>query len=173
MVSVATNLSDYEDIDNLDQMPEVPLEPTPLPNATHEGEVHLLRRSGKRPLRLRAHLIAEATGWTTGSAAWHELTILRRTKGEHVVALKVFKKSPAETDVFHAEIFGSLDEAVTWLESYDPTSDLSTDIDLDDEEISPLEMTLKAVALRQRMIAIRRDYHALLGELLLQLGVTE
>lgn len=128
-----------------------------------------LRVSGGKPLRMHALLLAEGTSWALGTAAWHEVALYRRDHGEVALAIKTFKKAQNETDVFRAEIFPNLAEAVAFLEGFDPTSDLTVDLDAADRRVSAAHIALRAAALRQRMDEITRQYQALVGELLFHL----
>jgi hypothetical protein len=132
-----------------------------------------LRVSGGKPLRMQAQLLAEGTSWAPGTAAWHEIALYRRSLGEFAVAIKTFKKASAETDVFHAEVFPNLDEAMGYLETFDPTADLSVDLDASDRRVSAADIALRAAALRQRTDEITRQYRALVGELLFCLDIAE
>ncbi len=129
----------------------------------------VLRVSGAKPLRMRAQTLAEGTSWCYGTPAWHEVTLYQRDTGEFPVAVKTFKKASSEPDVFQAEQFATLDEAILWLETFDPTGELSTDIDVSDRRTSTVDITLKAAALRQRADQVARQYRSLIGEMLFQL----
>lgn len=133
-----------------------------------EGSV-TLRVSGGKPLRLAAHLLAEGTSWSPRAEAWHEVALYRRDTGEFAVALKTFKKAQGEADVYRAELFPNFEELVLWLEGFDPTADLTVDLDASDRRVSAAEIAMRAAALRQRADEITRQYHALIGEVLFSL----
>lgn len=136
--------------------------------AGESGEV-VLRVSGQKPIRMRARLLAEATSWSLSSQAWNEIALYRRDGNETAVAIKTFKKSQHEPDVFHAELFPTFDEAVQWLERFDPAGDIEVGLDASDRSISAAEVALRAASLRNRSDDIVRRYRALVGELLFRL----
>ena len=133
-----------------------------------EEEV-VLKVSGGKPLRMRARLLAEGTTWAVGTAAWNEVALYQRDQGDIAVSIKTFKKSSAETDVFHAEVFPNFEEACSFLESFDPSADLTAGIDASDRSVSGAEIALRAAALRQKADDVVRRYRALVGELLFRL----
>lgn len=142
-------------------------------SAPEDGPWFTVKRSGKKPLRFRGVQLAEATSWRLGSPLWHEIALYRRTRGDVVAAVTVFKKAAQERDVFRAESFGSLEEAALFLEGYDPTGDLTPGFDPDDPSLGAAQLALCAAGLRQRAEQTQRDYQALLGDLLYQLDLTE
>jgi len=128
-----------------------------------------LQVSGGRPLRLRGELLAEGNSWCPGTEAWHEVALYRRDHEEVAVALRTFRKAEGSSDIHRAELFPNLEEAMAWLIAFDPTSDLQVDLDCADRSVSAAMITLRAATLRQRADDITRQYHALLGEMLLHL----
>lgn len=129
----------------------------------------VLRVSGAKPLRLKAQLVAEATSWSRGSQVWNEVALYRRDASEVAIAIKTFKKSPEEPDVFHAELFPTFDEAALWLEKFDPACDLDVSFDASDRSVSAAEIALRAASLRQRTDEVVRRFRSLVGELLFRL----
>lgn len=145
-----------------------------VPSGAHSGMQPVsLRVSGGKPMRLRAQALAEGNSWRLGTHAWHEVQMFRRDTGEYVVGIKCFKKAAGDADIFHAELFPNLEEAVAFLEGFDPTADLSVDIDASDRSVSAAEIALKAAALRQRADEITRQWRALVGEMLYRLDAAE
>lgn len=132
-------------------------------------DVVTLRVAGSRPLRLHAQLIAEASSWTSGAPAWHEVAIYQRDEGDIVVALRTCTQPEGEGDVCHARQFVSLADAARWLGGFNPTADLLTDLDASDRRLSGIEIALRAAALRQRADRIERQYNAMIGELLFRI----
>ena len=138
------------------------------------GDIVTLKRTGKQPLRFKGRQIVEATGHSTEGRLWHEVNIWSKVNtGEFVVDLRVFKKGQGEKDIFHAETCSSMAEAAAFLESYDPKTDININVDTDDKTISTAELTLKAVALRQRLEESDRLYQSLLGDMLYQLDISD
>ncbi len=149
------------------QMTTRPLTPTgPLTWIT-------LRRSGRQPLRFKGALLAEATGHSTEGRLWHELNIFSRQMGGFVVDMRVFKKDRGQKDVFHVHVFETMGEVVSFLEEFDPTADVTVDVETDAPGYTTARLTLKAVALRQRIEDVTRDYRSLVGDLLFQLDAVE
>jgi len=143
----------------------------PPVESLHPAEPGLiaLRVSGGKPLRIRGTLLAEGHSWATGTVAWHEVALWRRDGGEVAVAVRTLRKAANEADVYRAELFPNLPEALGWLEGFDPTADLSPDFDPNDRSLSALEVALRAAALRGRAEEVARQWRALLGEMLFRL----
>jgi len=141
--------------------------------APAEPKAYSLRVSGGKPLRLSAVCLAEGNSWCLGTPAWHEVQVLRGTDGDHAVGIKCFRKAPGEADTFHAEVFPNIEEAVAFLEGFDPTTDLRVDIDASDRSVSAAEIALKAAALRQRADEVVRQWRALVGEMLFRLDLAD
>lgn len=127
-----------------------------------------LKRTGKRSLRFKGTLIAEAIGWALGASLWHEVNLYRNGRGQYVANIRVLKKSPGDRDIFHAEVFDSLGEAAAFLEDYNPMADVGVDLD-PGEDVDTADLVVRAVGLRQRREQARRDYDALIGDLFYQL----
>lgn len=132
-----------------------------------------LRVSGAKPLHLRARLLAEGTSWTPGAPAWHEIALYQRAAGAFAIGLKTCHLAGGDSDLFHARLFPTLDEALAWLQDFDPTADLGADIDASDRRISTTDIALRAAALRQRADRVRLQYRSLIGELLYRLDLGE
>ncbi len=149
-------------------MPDIPDAPAPR-SIKRKPQSVTLQVSGGRPLRLRGELLAEGNSWCRGTEAWHEVALYRREQEEVAVAIRTFRKAEGSADIHRAELFPNLDEAMAWLIAFDPTADLQVDLDCADRAVSTVMITLRAATLRQRADAVARQYHALLGEMLLQL----
>jgi hypothetical protein len=63
-----------------------------------------------------------------------------------------------------------MDDAATWLETFDPIADLSADFDVSDIRLSAARVALKASALRDRAERLDRAYRVLVGEVLYRLA---
>ncbi len=130
------------------------------------GRTVTLRRSGARPYRFQGTEICSAVGWAEKLSVWHEINLFQSTAGKVVIDIRVFRKSPTEKDLFRVEERDSIEDAISFLESYDPTQDVLVDIPLDDPGVSLAELSLNGIVLRQRIDHTRRQYDALLGDLL-------
>ncbi len=133
---------------------------------------HVLRVCGAKPLRIHGVILAEAHSWSPAVPAWHEVALFRTEGRECAVALRMRKKAVGEADIHHAEIFASLDEALEWLEAFDPTSGLAPGFDASDRRVSTAEIALASAALRQQADAVTRQWRGLLGELLYRFAPT-
>jgi hypothetical protein len=120
-------------------------------------------------VRLRGVLLAEGNSWAPGTVAWHEVALWRCEEGEVAVAVRTLRKAQGETDMHRAELFPNLTDALGWLEEFDPTQDLSADLDASDRALSAIEIALRAAALRGRADEVARQWRALLGEMLFRL----
>ncbi|NKE44237.1 hypothetical protein HB662_05575 [Roseomonas frigidaquae] len=142
-----------------------PLPAAPLPQPVEPSDI-TLRVSGGKPLRMRGVMLAEATSWAPSIPAWHEVALYRTADGDCALAVRMLKKSSGETDIHHAEIFKTMEDALSWLEQFDPTADLAPEFDASDRRISTVDIALMAAALRQKADAVTRQWRGLLGELL-------
>lgn len=131
----------------------------------------VLRVSGGKPLRMEAVPLIEAeAGPGLGDAIGLSLRLYRRAGGDIVVALRsTATDGGAEEAVDRVEVFPDLEEAAAWLEDFDPTADLSIDLDASDRGLSGAEVALRAAALRIRADALVRRYRFLVGEALWRL----
>ncbi len=153
--------------------PETPKTSPHMTLADRLGEAVTLRLTGGKPLRMRAELLAEATSWHTASHAWHELRLYVRDAGDYAVALKTCLSEAGAGDVFHAQILPDLDAALGWIQAFDPTADLTADIDASDRKISATDIALRAAALRQRADQVATQYRTMIGELLYRIDLGE
>jgi hypothetical protein len=71
-----------------------------------------------------------------------------------------------ENDLFHACVFPELEQALDWLQSFDPTLGLSIDFDASDRRLSTTDLALRAAALRLRADRVGVHYRAMIGDLL-------
>lgn len=145
----------------------------PATDPGHMPQPIVLRVSGGRPLRLPATLLAEGTSWSPRIPAWHEVSLHAGAGGEVALGIITFRKSANEADVHRAELFPSLDAALTALEAFDPTADLATSIDAADRRVSGAVVALQAAVLRQQADGLTRQWRGMLGELLYRLCLPE
>jgi hypothetical protein len=123
-----------------------------------------LRRTGERPLTFEGVEICSAMSYTSGTPLWYEINVYRTASESFVANVRMFTKSENDKDRFAAYEASSFDEALFWLESYNPAEDIRADLPLDSTEISVVELGLKAAAVRMRLSEARRQYRDLLGE---------
>jgi hypothetical protein len=128
-----------------------------------------LRRDGLAPLVFAGRKLAEITSYTAGTTLWYEICAYATADG-FIGAVKVFKKSHMEKDIYCAENFASLPELMNYFEAYDPIHDVTVLDDLTDKRLPTAEAMIRAAALRQRMAEARNEYRAAAGELLTELS---
>ncbi|MGK7867648.1 hypothetical protein [Falsiroseomonas sp. E2-1-a20] len=165
MVLVAVSLPGVPGVSPSASLPAAALPPTSEPTEI------TLRVSGGKPLRTRGVMVAEASSWAPSIPAWHEVSLYQTVDGDCALAVRMLKKAGSEPDIHHAEIFRTLEDALSWLERFDPTADLASDFDASDRRISTVEIALMAAALRQRADAVTRQWRCLIGELLYRFAV--
>ncbi len=132
-----------------------------------------LRVSGGKPMHLRAQLLAEGSNWTQGDVMWQEVAVYELTAGDFAVSLNIHGGLGGDSGAFHARLFTTLDDAMAWLQDFDPAADLGADIDASDRRISATDIALRACALRQRADRMKLQYRGLIGELLYRLDLGE
>jgi hypothetical protein len=130
-----------------------------------------LRVSGGKPIRLRAELLAEATSRTPGATLWQELLLYHSDADEYAVGLTTCRSLAGSNDVFHARVFAQLEQALAWLQDFDPTADLGVELDVSDRRISTTDIALRAAALRQRADRVELQYSTMIGELMFRLDL--
>jgi hypothetical protein len=130
-----------------------------------EGHV-FLRREGRSPLSFKGRLLGLASSHSSGTRLWYEVSLYERNGHSHVVAVKVYKKPTGDRDIFRAESFQRLEDAIAYIEAYDPAEDVGVNIDMADKTTSIAELTLRAVVLRQKIEEARSEYRAAAGELI-------
>jgi hypothetical protein len=127
-----------------------------------------VRRDGLAPFCFTGRQLAEVTSYTTGTSLWYELIAFTKVDG-FVATIKVFKKNPAEKDIYRVECFVSLAELCAYIEAYEPSHDIIITDDLTDSKISTAEAMIRAAALRQRIGEAKSEYRSAAGDLLTQL----
>lgn len=134
------------------------------------GQSVTLRAGNGRALRMRAVLLAEASNATSRLRDWHEVSLWRRQDGEIVLALRTHLRGGPEAERCRVLPFPDLEQAMRWLEEFDPLQDLQAVFDAFDPQLIPFEATLRAAALRQRAERLQHDWRALAGGLLFELA---
>jgi hypothetical protein len=124
-----------------------------------------LRRTGERPLSFNGVEVCSAMSYMSGTPLWYEVNVYRTSSDSFVANVRMFTKSDNDKDRFSAYEASSFDEALFWLENYNPADDIRADLPLDDTEVPVIELGLKAAAVRMRLSEARRQYKDLLGEI--------
>jgi hypothetical protein len=127
-----------------------------------------VRRDGFAPLCFNGRLLAEVTSYTAGTNLWYELAAFTKVDG-FIASIKVFKKSPAEKDIYRVESFLNFAELCAYIEAYEPSHDIIITDDLTDAKLSTAEAMIRAAALRQRIGEAKSEYGSAAGDLLTQL----
>lgn len=127
-----------------------------------------LKRVGTRPLSFNGSEICMAMSFVPGAPSWYEINLYRSVEQRFVLAVKQFFRDADEQDLCHAWEFGDFDGALAHMENYDPADDIRVEIDPGAAMTLP-EMAAHALALRARAGEARRQYRALVGEILFDL----
>jgi len=143
-------------------------EPSGADRASDVGGIAMsfsIARFGQKPLAFNGVEMAMAMNFTPKAPCWYEIALYRTADSRFVLAVKLFYTGE-ETDISRAWEFDSYDAAVTHLEEFDPADDVRVDVQPDDPSLSLPEMAAHALALRARATEARRQYRALVGEIL-------
>jgi hypothetical protein len=143
----------------------VPATGYPSAMTTAPAPSFTLRRTGERPLVFKGVEICSAMSYMPGTPLWYEINVYRTAADGFVANVRMFTKSDNDKDRFSAYEAASFDEAMFWLESYDPAEDIRADLPLDNSEVPVIELGLKAAAVRMRLAEAKRQYRDLLGEI--------
>ncbi|MGL5136717.1 MAG: hypothetical protein ACRC7G_03010 [Beijerinckiaceae bacterium] len=133
-------------------------------SAPAAGNQMMLRRTGERPLAFEGVEVCSAMSYAPGTPLWYEINVYRTTVDSFVANVRMFTKSENDKDRFSAYEASSFDEALFWLENYDPAEDIRADLPLDNNDVSVVELGLKAAAMKMKLSEARRQYKDLLGE---------
>lgn len=125
--------------------------------------------SGAAPLHLVARPVVDGTSWSLSAPVWHEVAIHEREQGDFVVVIKTLRKAETEADTVRAEIHRTREAAVQQLLEFDAASELTADLDPSDRTQCTAELMMRAVSLRQKTEIVRRQYAAMLGDVLFRL----
>jgi hypothetical protein len=131
-----------------------------------------LKRVGGRPLSFNGVELCMGMSFVPGAAFWYEVNVWRTAEQRFVVAIKTFFRDENETDQVRAWEFDDFDGAMAHLEGYDPAEDIRVDIDPSADMTLP-ELAAHALALRARAGEARRQFAALIGEILYDLDQSE
>jgi hypothetical protein len=90
-----------------------------------------LRRTGERPLSFQGVEVCSAMSYTPGTPLWYEINVYSTSSESFVANVRMFSKSENDKDRFSVYEAGSFDEALFWLENYEPAEDIRADLPLD------------------------------------------
>jgi len=140
----------------------------PRKRATSPKNPQFLKRTGSQPLAFGGAPILCATSFRPGPSLWYELNLYRVEGGGVVVQTIAYKKSDKENDIFHAEMFKTLDEAIDHIEAYDTEQDVEI-LDQDDDAHGA-GLTLRSLLVRKKIDEARTEYRTLCGNVLFELA---
>jgi hypothetical protein len=143
------------------------LSQSPTFEPVHTGapeQMFTLRRSGARPMNFVGAELCSAMSYEPGTPLWYEINVFRTAARSFVASVKMFSKSEDEKDRFSAYETESFDEALSWLEDYEPANDIRIDLPFDNPALPPLELGIKAASASLRLAEARRQYRDLVGE---------
>jgi hypothetical protein len=139
------------------------------PARSLSSSVFTLRKSGSRPVTFSGRHLGHHNGYRVGSALWHELNLYQTEDGRYVADIRVFTKAQGAKDQFHVALCDSLEEALQFLEAYDPRGDVPAELALDDEALSAAELLVQAATLKARVADAVSQYRGVLSLFLAEL----
>lgn len=125
-----------------------------------------LRRTGRRPVFFEGVELCMAMSYVPGAAFWYEINIYRTVSDGFVVYVRLFSKKEQDTDLYRVFEAGSFEEVISFLEDYDAAEDVRIDVLADDQSAPLSELVVRALALRARIDDARRQFSALVGQIL-------
>jgi hypothetical protein len=125
-----------------------------------------LRRSGGRPLSFAGVELCSAMSYEPGTPLWYEINVYRTASRTYVANVKMFSKSEDEKDRYAAHEADSFEEALYWLENYEPAGDIRADLPFDNPSVPVIELGIKAAVVSMKLSEARRQYRDLVGEVL-------
>jgi hypothetical protein len=125
-----------------------------------------LKRSGMRPVRCMGREVAAASSHSTGPSFWYQLNLIATDRGQMMIDLRCYHKDESTPDQFQVVETSGIDEAMAWLESFDPAGDIVPRIDLMASHLSPAELAIEAAALKLKIVEARRQFKEMVGEIL-------
>lgn len=127
-----------------------------------------LKRTGAQPLEFNGTMVLSATSFRPGPSLWYELNFYKAGTKAVVVQVIAYKKSDRENDIFHAEMFNTSDEAIDYIENYQPELDVEV---LDNStEAQGAVLALQSLLVRRKIDEARTEYRTLCGNVLFELA---
>lgn len=121
---------------------------------------------GRRPLAFHGIELCMAMSYVPGAPMWFEINIYRTHAEGFVVSVRHFHRDEDQHDIVRAWEQADFEAVMTTLEGYDPATDLRIDVDPADPKLTLPDVAMQALALRTRTAEARRQYRALVGEIL-------
>jgi hypothetical protein len=135
--------------------------------------LHTLRRTGRKAVRFTGRQLVEALGSPESGTIWYDLSIYRSEADSVIVELTARRSAVDEQDLSRVEVFASLPEAASWLESYPCAGDVPIPAALASDNSPMATCVLQALQLRQRIARITDEYHGLLSDVFEALDITD
>jgi hypothetical protein len=135
--------------------------------------LHTLRRTGRKAVRFTGRQLVEALGNPEPGTIWYELSIYRSEADSIIVELIARRSAVDEHDLSRVEVFASLSEAASWLETYPCAADVPIPSALASDDSPMATCVLQALQLRQRISRISDEYHGLLSDVFEALDITD
>jgi len=135
--------------------------------------LHTLRRTGRKAIRFTGRQLVEALGNPEPGTIWYDLSIYRSEADSVIVELNARRSAVDEQDLSRVEVFASLGEAASWLESYPCAGDVPIPPSLASDSSPMATCVLQALQLRQRIARITDEYHGLLSDVFEALDITD
>ena len=125
-----------------------------------------LRRTGRRPLPFNGETIATVCGVTPTLPFWYEINVHRTVVDSWITDIRLFNKTSDQSDLFWVVEHDEVEDAVTYLERYDPAGDILPPREMAERAPSAAELALRIARLQLRVDQITQHYRALVGDLL-------
>ena len=125
-----------------------------------------LKRTGARPFMFNGQTVATVCGVTPLLPFWYELNVHRTVLGCYVSDIRLFNKSPDRADLFWVVEHDSLNDAIAYLERFDPAGDVLPPPQPAPDRTTSVELALWVARLQLQVNEATQHYRALAGELL-------
>jgi hypothetical protein len=86
--------------------------------------LHTLRRTGRKAVRFTGWQVLQAQGCGEDGTMWYDLAIYRSVADAVIAELVARRQNFDEQDLSRVEVFASLAEAASWLETYPCAADV-------------------------------------------------
>jgi len=130
-----------------------------------------LKCSGRRPMHFEGSELCMAMSYVPGAAFWYEVNIYRTVSDSFVVYIRMFSKSEDVPDLHRVFECGGFEGVVSLLEEYEAANDVRIDVLADDQSVPLPDLVVRAMGLRSRIEDARRQFGALVGQILFDLEV--
>ncbi|MEM9760967.1 MAG: hypothetical protein AAF968_00405 [Pseudomonadota bacterium] len=134
-----------------------------------ECERFVLQRHGQRPLIFEGAELAMASSYLAGTPNWFELNIYRTVEGRFVVRIEMFANAADQRGMSDAWDCSSFGEVMDTIERWDAGKTVHFDFPSDHADLSIGELTAVGLTIRARVAEARRQFSAIVGELLMDL----